>query len=96
MIFYLQETREATITIIMGESSGQRITPRYPEFDRILSGNAQEPYTLESFVDYLSENHCIELLDFLSESKTYIDAYRASAPDIYPTRMTSDSRRLGK
>lgn len=80
-----------------GESSMGQISPGpYPNFNYILSGNAPEPYTLESFIDYLSENHCIELLDFLSDTKTYIDAHRASAPDISPTKMTSDSRRLGK
>lgn len=95
-----QETHEAMEAINVsrgGEPSLGQISPsRYPDFNHILSGHAPEPYTLESFVDYLSQNHCIELLDFLSESKTYIDAHRASAPDICPTRMTSDSRRLGK
>lgn len=81
---------------VSGDGMGQRYSAQYPNFNQILSGNASEPYTLESFVDYLSQNHCIEILDFLSDAKTYIEAYRASAPDICATKMTSDSRRLGK
>lgn len=81
---------------VSGDGMGQRSSAQYPNFNQILSGNASEPYTLESFVDYLSQNHCIEILDFLSDAKTYVEAYRASAPDICATKMTSDSRRLGK
>lgn len=77
-------------------ASRQMPLGRNPDFDQIISGNTETPFTLESFVEYLSENHCIELLDFLSDTKNYIDAYRASAPDLCLTRMTSDSRRLGK
>lgn len=81
---------------VSGDGMDQRFSAQYPNFNQILSGNTSEPYTLESFVEYLSQNHCIEILDFLSDSKTYIEAYRASAPDICATKMTSDSRRLGK
>ncbi|OQE20563.1 hypothetical protein PENSTE_c013G02765 [Penicillium steckii] len=77
-------------------ASRQMPPGRNPDFDQIIAGNTETPFALESFVEYLSENHCIELLDFLSDTKNYIDAYRASAPDLCLTRMTSDSRRLGK
>ncbi|KAF9890755.1 hypothetical protein FE257_005624 [Aspergillus nanangensis] len=67
-----------------------------PAPEDILAGNAPEPYTFESFVDYLSQNHCIETLDFLADAKIYIDTYRTSASSIRPSKMTSESRRLGK
>ncbi|KAF9891694.1 hypothetical protein FE257_003706 [Aspergillus nanangensis] len=67
-----------------------------PQPEDVLAGSALEPYTFESFVDYLSQDHCIEILDFLSDAKVYIDTYRASAASIRGTKMTSESQRLGK
>lgn len=73
----------------------QCLIAHYPNYVQGLSDHAADAFTLDSFIDFLSENHCIELLDFLSDGKTYIDAYRASVPDL-STRTTSDSRRLGR
>ncbi|KAF9882927.1 hypothetical protein FE257_004883 [Aspergillus nanangensis] len=67
-----------------------------PGPDDILSGSAPEPYTFDSFVDYLSQSHCIETLDFLSDAQVYIDSYRTSAASIRLSGMASESRRLGK
>ncbi|KAE8355724.1 hypothetical protein BDV28DRAFT_145909 [Aspergillus coremiiformis] len=49
-----------------------------PTLDKVLDDVAPYPYTLKSFREYLSQNHCLEPLDFLEEIKRYTDAYRSA------------------
>lgn len=67
-----------------------------PNFNNIISGHASAPYDFESFVDFLSRNHCIETLDFLSEANAYSDSYHNSGISAHPGHMTPETRRLGK
>lgn len=41
----------------------------------ILSDQSPRPYTFNAFLDFLTQNHCIETLDFISEAKNYRHAY---------------------
>ena len=65
-------------------------------FDNILAGHSAAPYDLDSFVDFLSRNHCIETLDFLSEANAYSNSYYTSEASIGQEQMRSVTRRLGK
>lgn len=67
-----------------------------PNFNNIISGHASAPYDFESFVDFLSRNHCIETLDFLSEANAYSDSYHNSGISAHRGHMTPETRRLGK
>lgn len=67
-----------------------------PSFEKIISGFAVAPYDFESLVEFLSHNHCIETLDFLSEAKYYSGSYLASEPSIREQKMTPNTRHLGK
>ncbi|OQE15117.1 hypothetical protein PENSTE_c030G03923 [Penicillium steckii] len=41
----------------------------------ILSDESPRPYTFNAFLDFLTHNHCIETLVFISEAKNYRHAY---------------------
>ncbi|OAX79411.1 hypothetical protein ACJ72_06271 [Emergomyces africanus] len=55
-------------------------SPR-PTLDDVLSGTSLPPYTLSAFMAFLSQNHCLETLEFTMEAKRYRDSYFAD-----PTR----------
>ena len=42
-----------------------------------MSDESPRPYTFNAFLDFLTQNHCIETLDFISEAKNYRHAYGA-------------------
>lgn len=45
--------------------------PRLPTLQEILSSSAPQPYTLSAFTAYLSQNHCLENLEFIKEAERY-------------------------
>ncbi|OGM41988.1 hypothetical protein ABOM_009511 [Aspergillus bombycis] len=49
-----------------------------PTFDNVLNDKAPYPYSLKSFRDYASQNHCSEPLEFLEELKRYKQKYRSA------------------
>lgn len=48
---------------------------RLPTLDEILSDSAPQPWTLSAFMAYLSQNHCLETLEFTMEAERYRQAY---------------------
>lgn len=44
--------------------------------NHLLSGTAPEPFTFESFIQFLSRNHCIEILNFIAEANSYSNNYQ--------------------
>lgn len=51
--------------------------PWPPTLDEVLNNIAPPPYTLSAFMNYLSQNHCLETLEFILESKRYYESYRS-------------------
>ncbi|KAL1981526.1 hypothetical protein VTN96DRAFT_2507 [Rasamsonia emersonii] len=47
-----------------------------PTLDEVLSNTAPYPFTLSAFMAYLSQNHCLETLEFTMEAKRYAETYR--------------------
>lgn len=47
----------------------------YPSLSEILSNTASPPWTLSAFTAYLSQNHCLETLEFLIEAERYRTAH---------------------
>jgi hypothetical protein len=70
--------------------SSQHIYRELPTFDRVLNDTAHYPYSLDSFKDYLSQNHCSESLQFLEEIRQYKQIYR-SASQVDGTPLSSHS-----
>ncbi|KAI1846578.1 hypothetical protein JX265_010697 [Neoarthrinium moseri] len=48
---------------------------KLPTLNDILSNTAQPPWTLSAFTAYLSQNHCLETLEFLMEAERYRAAH---------------------
>ncbi|KAL4797333.1 RGS domain-containing protein [Aspergillus venezuelensis] len=49
--------------------------PMRPTLDEVLANTAPAPYTLSAFMAYLSQNHCLETLEFTLDAKRYREAY---------------------
>lgn len=50
-----------------------------PTLDDILNERSQPPYTLSAFTAYLSQQHCLETLEFTMDAKQYQDKYESIA-----------------
>lgn len=46
-----------------------------PSLEQVLNNTAPPPYTLSAFMAYLSQNHCLETLEFTLEAKRYRETY---------------------
>lgn len=53
--------------------------PRRPTLQEILSNTAPSPWTLGAFMQYLSQNHCLETLEFTMDAKRYTKHYHELA-----------------
>ncbi|CAG8955577.1 hypothetical protein HYFRA_00009531 [Hymenoscyphus fraxineus] len=52
---------------------------RKPTLQEVLSNVASPPWTLSAFMAYLSQNHCLETLEFTMDAKRYSKHYREMA-----------------
>ncbi|KHJ31083.1 putative regulator of g protein signaling domain protein [Erysiphe necator] len=52
-------------------------SPRQPTLQEILSNSAPSPWTLSAFMAYLSQNHCLETLEFTMDAAKYEKQYHA-------------------
>ncbi|KAH8772167.1 hypothetical protein BGZ57DRAFT_764418 [Hyaloscypha finlandica] len=50
--------------------------PRRPTLQEVLSNTAPPPWTISAFTAYLSQNHCLETLEFTIEANRYTKQYR--------------------
>ena len=50
--------------------------PRRPTLQEVLSNTAPPPWTLTAFMAYLSQNHCLETLEFTMDAKRYTKHYQ--------------------
>lgn len=48
-----------------------------PSLEQVLANTAPPPYTLSAFMAYLSQNHCLETLEFTLEAKRYRETFEA-------------------
>ncbi|OAL67420.1 hypothetical protein A7C99_1284 [Trichophyton rubrum] len=62
-----------------------------PTLDDVLSNTAAPPYTLAAFMAYLSQNHCLETLEFTMDSKRYAETYNAVSRQLGEFPILSDS-----
>ena len=49
--------------------------PRIPTLQEVLSNTAPPPWTLSAFTAYLSQNHCLETLEFTMDAQRYKKKY---------------------
>ena len=53
--------------------------PRRPNLSDILANNSPPPWTLSAFMAYLSQNHCLETLEFTMDASRYRKHYSKMA-----------------
>jgi hypothetical protein len=83
------------------ESSGSRpvslavsagaFCPMRPTLDEVLANTASPPYTLSAFMAYLSQNHCLETLEFTLEAKRYRETYESLADRLGVQTVPADA-----
>ncbi|CAI7592547.1 unnamed protein product [Penicillium pancosmium] len=83
------------------ESSGSRpvslavsagaFCPMRPTLNDVLANTAPPPYTLSAFMAYLSQNHCLETLEFTLEAQRYRDTYLSLAERLGQSTLTTDT-----
>ena len=64
--------------------------PPRPTLDEVLANTATPPYTLSAFMAYLSQNHCLETLEFTLDSNRYRDTYRSACRKLRESPLVSD------
>jgi hypothetical protein len=57
--------------------------PRRPTLQEVLADSAPPPWTLSAFMAYLSQNHCLETLEFTMDASRYREHYNNMA-DSHP------------
>ena len=50
--------------------------PRRPTLQEVLANTASPPWTLGAFTQYLSQNHCLETLEFTTDATRYTSHYQ--------------------
>jgi len=64
--------------------------PRRPTLTEILSNTAPSPWTLSAFMAYLSQNHCLETLEFTMDATRYRKHYEKMAAQMAGMPMSPD------
>ena len=62
-----------------------------PLLTDVLANNASPPYTLSAFTAFLSQNHCLETLEFVLEARKYQQRYDKVAAQLAGFPMNFDS-----
>ncbi|KAK5947265.1 hypothetical protein PMZ80_001414 [Knufia obscura] len=80
------------ISVVSKKNSGGIFSPGYrPTLDDVLNGQAPSPYTLAAYTAFLSQQHCLETLEFVTEAKKYATKYDESAASYHGMPLTTDS-----
>ncbi|KAJ5468613.1 hypothetical protein N7475_006365 [Penicillium sp. IBT 31633x] len=77
-------SRPASLAISSGAFSMR------PTLNEVLANIAPPPYTLSAFMAYLSQNHCLETLEFTMEASRYRDSYYALVDRLGPAALNSE------
>ncbi|KAF3929849.1 hypothetical protein ABW19_dt0202090 [Dactylella cylindrospora] len=82
------QSRPASLTLATGA-----YCPRRPTLAEVLANKASPPYTLSAFMAYLSQNHCLETLEFTMDAKRYRKHYQSmtSSPGGSPATPSDES-----
>ncbi|KAK2763918.1 hypothetical protein FQN54_009537 [Arachnomyces sp. PD_36] len=65
--------------------------PPRPTLDEVLANTATPPYTLSAFMAYLSQNHCLETLEFTLDANRYRDTYNTACRKLRESPLVSES-----
>lgn len=76
---YLDEEMDASSRPLSLAVPKGAFCPMRPSLEQVLTNTAPPPYTLSAFMAYLSQNHCLETLEFTLEANRYRDTFNAVA-----------------
>jgi hypothetical protein len=79
-------SRPLSVAIPIQHSFGGR-----PSLQDVLANTAPPPWTLTAFMQYLSQNHCLENLEFYMDVKRYKEAYDQTAANMAGMPMSGES-----
>jgi len=68
-----------THNMTFGVARNSTLRDQQPSLDEVLKNEAPYPYTLESFTAFMSQAHCLEILEFILEGRRYKDIYELSS-----------------
>ena len=75
----MEEARPSPPSSIVLDSDGSSMSgpyhPQRPSLPDVLSNSAPPPWTLSAFTAYLSQNHCLENLEFTLDAERYKEKY---------------------
>ncbi|KAL9010894.1 MAG: hypothetical protein Q9173_004211 [Seirophora scorigena] len=66
--------------------------PSRPTLSDVLSNTSLPPWTLSAFTAYLSQNHCLENLEFTMDAERYRDRYKVVAAQMNGKPMGPESK----
>ncbi|PGH27527.1 hypothetical protein AJ80_00768 [Polytolypa hystricis UAMH7299] len=78
-------SRPLSLAIPQTSSHGPR-----PSLADVLNNLAPPPYTLTAFMAFLSQNHCLETLEFTMDSKRYRESYYAVSRQLGEAPVVTD------
>jgi len=73
----VRPSRPPSVTSVEEHTQGRTPYPQRPTLPDVLSNSAPPPWTLSAFTAYLSQNHCLENLEFTMDAERYRERYDA-------------------
>jgi Regulator of G protein signaling domain len=67
------------------------MSPGRPTLEDVLNNTAPSPYTLAAYTAFLSQQHCLETLEFVTESRKYSAKYEEAAAQLKQSSVTTAS-----
>lgn len=67
------------------------MSPGRPTLDEVLNNTAPQPYTLAAYTAFLSQQHCLETLEFTTEAKKYAEKYDEASAQLAGIPLTIDT-----
>ncbi|KIX04767.1 uncharacterized protein Z518_05637 [Rhinocladiella mackenziei CBS 650.93] len=68
------------------------MAPGRPTLEDVLNNKAPSPYTLAAYTAFLSQQHCLETLEFTTEAKKYADKYDEASASLAGMPLTVDTQ----
>ena len=66
------------------------MSPGRPTLEDVLQGRAPSPYTLAAYTAFLSQQHCLETLEFTTESRRYAAKYEEARSNHKDSEITTE------
>lgn len=87
-----EHAQSRPISMFSKKENAGILSPGYrPTLDDVLEGRAPSPYTLAAYTAFLSQQHCLETLEFVTEAKKYADKYDELSALLHGMPMTTET-----